>query len=94
MKNAMNAMVQEQLKKTMAAVYHLDDAGCTVIEVSIGRRNPVVTIESGKEPFVRGAVKSRRTVDGITRVVVATTSHGCQIEWCENYAPVAQAVRS
>lgn len=94
MNNAMNSIVNEQLKNAMAGLHHLDDLGATVLHVVLGERKPVISIDGAHEPFLHGALKSRMTFNGITRCVMVASVHGCQVEWNESYATPAKAVQS
>lgn len=70
------------LKAAMAAVYHLSDHGCVPLRIELGDRRPVIQIEPPRDStWLRGALKSRITINNTTRTVMAAPYHGCQLEW-------------
>lgn len=81
--NALNDTLNEQLKKAMAAVHHLDDLGATVFRIHLGGRAPVVEIDGEPERFVRGSLAARITINGMQRRTMVATVHGCRVEWIE-----------
>lgn len=50
--------------------------------ITLTDRRPVITIDQPRNSaWLRGATKSRITVNGRTRSVMAAPFHGCQLEW-------------
>ena len=77
-----NALAVDATRIAMSAIYHLDDAGCTVREIDIRNRRPVIRIEQPPANcWLRGALRKRITQHGITRTVYVTTCHGALVEW-------------
>jgi len=92
--NAMNDIVNTQLKAAMAALHVLDDAGATVLNVALGDRRPVITIDSAPASvFVRGALHARVRIGNHVRRTMAASVHGCQVEWQESHAIKPPAAR-
>jgi len=77
-----NAAVVDGLRSAMSAAYHLDDMGCTVREVLVLGRRPLVRIDPPPAAcWLRGALRRRITENGVTRTVFVTVCHGAQVEW-------------
>lgn len=79
-----NAITNQALCAAMGALHFLDQAGATVLDVSIAGRNPRIRIDAGRA-FLQGSVRSRITEQGVRRVVMTTRVQGCQVEWIERY---------
>lgn len=77
-----NALLVDGLKSAMSAAFHLDDMGCTVREVMVFGRRPLVRIEPPPATcWLRGALRRRITEHGVTRTVYVTVCLGAQVEW-------------
>lgn len=77
-----NALMVDGLKSAMSAAFHLDDMGCTVREVLVLARRPLVRIDPPPaQCWLRGALRRRITERGVTRTVYVTVCHGTQVEW-------------
>jgi hypothetical protein len=80
--NPANAITYQGVCDLLMALFRLDAAGATVLEVRLGGRNPRIRIDAGTA-FIRGAVRTRITERGQRRAVMATRVAGCQVEWEE-----------
>lgn len=90
-----NALAIDATKVAMSAVFHLDDVGCTVREIDIRGRKPVVRIDPPPANcWLRGALRRRITERGITRTVYVTTCHGATIEWETSQHRTPEVVRA
>lgn len=77
-----NAYFIDAAKSAMDAVFHLDDMGCTVREIEIRGRRPLVRIDPPPAScWLRGSMRRRITQHGVTRTVMVTVCHGAQVEW-------------
>lgn len=77
-----NALMVDGLRAAMSAAYHLDDMGCTVREIEIRGRRPLVRIDPPPAScWLRGSMRRRITQHGVTRTVMVTVCHGAQVEW-------------
>lgn len=77
-----NALMVDGLRAAMSAAYHLDDMGCSVREVLVYGRRPLVRIDPPPAHcWLRGALRRRITERGVTRTVFVTVCHGAQVEW-------------
>jgi hypothetical protein len=88
--NSANVLTNFALRDAMGALFHLDQLGATVLDVTITGRNPRIRIDPGKA-FLPGAIKRRVSERGEQRVVMATHVLGCQVEWEERYREPTQA---
>lgn len=80
--NAANQHIANSLKNALGALYHLHDAGCTVLSIELGQRNPVIQVERPSR-FLQGAVFRRVVInDRITTGYVARVQ-GCEVRWEE-----------
>lgn len=87
-----NALVTNACHTAADAALHLDAAHCTVREILITGRTPLIRIDPPPAGgFIRGAMRLRRTQGGITRVVYIADFRGARLEW-ETSVPCAQAV--
>ncbi|MGE4439579.1 hypothetical protein [Achromobacter sp.] len=90
-----NALMVGGLKSAMSAAYHLDDMGCTVREVLVFGRRPLVRIDTPPATcWLRGALRRRITERGVTRTVYVTVCHGAQVEWETSALRDPQEVRA
>lgn len=77
-----NQLAVAAVTSAMAAIYHLDSIGATVLEIEIFTHRPVIRIDPPPGgSFVRGALHKRITERGVTRTVYVTTCHGTTVEW-------------
>ena len=91
--NTMNNIVNDALKRAMAAIHHLNDQGTTVTEVSIRGGRPIIQIDAPGSRFLQGSIKTRRREGDTHRVCLVAPVHGCQVEWTEVY-PIAGEARA
>lgn len=90
-----NALAVDATRIAMSAIHHLDDAGCTVREIDIRNRRPVIRIEQPPiNCWLRGALRKRITEHGITRTVYVTTCHGALVEWEASQHSTPEVVRA
>ena len=76
------------LTLALSAIFHLDDAGCTVTAIDVRGARPVLTID--KPPaFVRGVATVTQGIGGERKQRMAANFHGAQIEWTQP-APAPQ----
>ena len=76
-----NAAMSGTLKTALSALHHLDDAGCTVLDLDIRGATPVLRVDRPPQ-FVRGAIRVSRPRGSWHRVLLRVASyHGAQIEW-------------
>jgi hypothetical protein len=80
--NPANTITYQGVCDLLMALFRLDAAGATVLEVRMDGRNPRIRIDAGTA-FIRGAVRTRITERGVRRAVMATRVAGCQVEWEE-----------
>ena len=81
------------LKDAMAAVHHLSDHGLKPLSIRIDGRRPVIVIEPPPyTSFLRGGLHARIRVNNVVRTTLATSVHGCQVEWQIEAPLQAQAV--
>lgn len=81
------------LKDAMAAVHHLSDHDLKPLSIRIEGRRPVIVIEPpAYTSFLRGALLMRQRVGNVVRTTLATSVHGCQVEWQIEAPLQAQAV--
>ncbi len=77
-----NALMVDGLKSAISAAFHLDDMGCSVREVLVYGRRPLVRIDPPPAHcWLHGALRRRITERGVTRTVYVTVCHGAQVEW-------------
>lgn len=90
-----NALAVDATRIAMSAVYHLDDAGCTVREIDIRNRRPVIRIEPPPANcWLRGALRKRITERGVTRTVYTTTCQGALVEWESSHHRTPEVART
>ena len=78
-------------KALLGAMLHLGRAGCTPREVRITERRARIVIDPPPTgSFIAGAMYSRQTFNGTTRMVFVAPFHGCLLEW-EETSPVPVA---
>lgn len=89
-----NAMFADAAKTALSAVFHLDDMGCTVREIELRGRRPLVRIERPPaDCWLRGALYKRETRHGVTRITYVASYRGAQVEWEESrFQPPARAL--
>lgn len=77
-----NATFVEALKKATAAVFHLDDIGCTVLSIDVQTGTPVLVI--AQPPLWAPLVAHQRTSTGEPggrRVTYRAEVMGARVEW-------------
>jgi hypothetical protein len=77
-----NKAIYDCLTRAIGALYHLDDAGVTALDIELRSSRAVITVD--KPPaFVRGvATVTMRQGRNIDRRMAAPF-HGTQLEWME-----------
>ncbi len=92
MSNQQIESLTRHAKALLGAMLALGRAGCTPREVQITERRARIVIEPPPATsFITGALRSRQTVNGVTRTVFAAPYHGCQLEWEETHDAAATA---
>lgn len=83
--SAGNAAIKEALSVALGAIFLLDDAGSSVVDIDIRGGTPVLRIDR-PPAWVRGVTVVRRPI-GPLRVerLLAAPFHGAQLEWTEQY---------
>lgn len=76
-----NAQVTIALGNLYAAVYHLNDLGCTVTRIEAGERNPVIWIDGTHSRFLQGAITRRVVCNGRAFITYAARVHDVQVQW-------------
>ncbi|HET8898426.1 MAG TPA: hypothetical protein VFN09_06635 [Rhodanobacteraceae bacterium] len=81
-----NRATCDALLAAISAVYHLDDAGCTVLDVELRGGKPVLRIDR-PPAFVRGVATVTHRVGRARERRMVAAYHGAQIEWAERELP-------
>lgn len=89
--NEANRHIGRGLNNSIAALYHLQDHGCTVLSVELGQRNPVLWIERPSQ-FLQGSVFSRVVCNGKVTTTYVARVHGCEVRWEAHGIEQRQAV--
>lgn len=90
-----NALLVDGLRSAMSAAHHLDDMGCTLREVVLRGRRPVIRIDTPPmHCWLRGALHKRITEHGVTRTVYVATCHGTTVEWETSQHRTPEVVRA
>jgi hypothetical protein len=77
-----NKAVYDCLTRAISAIYHLDDAGATALNIELRGAKPIITVDQAPA-FVQGvATVTMRHGRNIDRRMAAPY-HGAQIEWME-----------
>jgi hypothetical protein len=81
--NVNNQVYAGAVKTALSVIYHLDDAGCTVLGISVVARNPVITISPPPADCaaLQGATRVRRTQGSTSHSLMSAFFHGAQVEW-------------
>lgn len=70
------------LKAALGAVPLLDERGLAIRDIRMAGSRPVIEIDPPPAgSFLRGALRRRVTIGNVTRTVMATAFHDCQLEW-------------
>ena len=70
------------LKAAMGAVHLLDESGLAIRDIRLTGSRPVIEIDPPPVgSFLCGALRRRVTFCNVTRTVMATAFHDCQLEW-------------
>ncbi|GEM_PF-2691201 len=81
-------------KALLGAMYALGRAGLSPREVQITERHARIVIDpppGASFIYQAGALRSRQTINGLTRTVLVASFHGCQLEWEETHDAAATA---
>lgn len=78
--NQMNQHIAKGLTNSLAALYHLQEAGCTLIQVDLGQRNAVIWIER-PSTFLQGSIHNRVVCNGKVVTTYVTRVHDCEVRW-------------
>lgn len=92
--NPMNEILRAATNKALGAIFFLDDAGATVISVTVRSGRPLITLDGPPVRFVRGAIRKSQRVGELREHVMVAMVQGCQVEWIVHTvrnAPAAQA---
>ncbi|KAF1692736.1 hypothetical protein CSC62_13965 [Pseudoxanthomonas jiangsuensis] len=92
--NPASARFNGLLKAAMGALHLLDERGLCVRDIRLSGSRPVFEIDPPPAGgFLRGAMRRRETFNGVTRMVMATAFHDCQVEWeiTEHHQPARPA---
>lgn len=80
--NGNNAVFALALRSALSAVYAANDAGASVLSISIEGGHPRVRIEPPKHPDTLGAAMYRReTRNGVTHIGWVALRHGALLQW-------------
>ena len=79
--NPMNDIVRNALNKSLSALYFLDDAGATAVDVEVRSGRPVIHLDQAPPRFILGALHKSRTVGARREHVMVASVQGCQVEW-------------
>lgn len=88
--NQQNQRIERGLAQAILCVKQLEAKGCTVVDVIVGHRNPLVRIDGDGAEQLGGALKSSMTIHGVTHRTMATRVEDCQVEWPESYTTNAR----
>lgn len=93
--NPDNERHRAALTSLTAALFHLNDMGCTAVATRTGRRNPVIDIEppgDGCRQWLHASVRSRVVINGRRTITYATKVRGVEVRWIEREAALPMAV--
>ena len=77
-----NALIVDAARTAADAVLWLDTNHCTVREIDIRSRRPLIRIDPPPAGgWLKGALRKRITERGITRTVYVTSCQGATVEW-------------
>lgn len=77
-----NSALKDALSTAIGALFLLDEAGSTIIDIDVRGGTPVLRIDH-PPCWVRGVATVRRTVGNHTERLFAAPFHGAQLEWSE-----------
>lgn len=81
-----NKALYDALMRAVSAIFHLNDAGSTAIDIDIRGGKPVLQVD--RPPvFVRGVATVTQRVCGTRQRRMVASFHGAQIEWLERETP-------
>jgi len=86
-----NNAVRKALNLATGAVFKLEDAGSTVIDITIRGDRAVILVDKPPKEL-QSALQIQRHRGGLTERVMVAQLSGCQIEWLETAQPSARAV--
>ena len=95
LRNPVSIRFNTLLKAAMGAVHLLDQRGIAIRDIRLAGSKPVIEIDPPPAgAFLRGAMRRRERFNNITRTVIATTFHECQVEWevTEHHQPQVAGV--
>lgn len=79
--NPMNNVIRNALNKSLSALYFLDDAGATAVDIEVRGGRPVIHLDQAPPRFILGALHKSRTVGSRREHVMVASVQGCQVEW-------------
>ena len=81
-----NKALYDALLKAIGAIFELNDAGSTALDIDVRGGRPVLRIDR-PPTFVRGVATVTQRIGGARERRMVASFHGAQIEWMERELP-------
>jgi hypothetical protein len=91
MMSTTNEAVRKALNYALGALFQLESAGSTVIDIQVRGDRATVLVDKPPKHFV-GALHIRRMHSGLVERVMVASHFGCVVEWTETAPAPRSAV--